>query len=186
MAGCSSSTPGLADSSPSSESAAFPVTLPDPFGDTVIEAAPRKVHSLGYTDHDALKVLGVLPVAVTQWFPEYAIGGLPTHRKRSAERAPTLLDGADGISLETVTAATPTWCRPTTPVPRRPTTKSWLRLAPSSHEPLMGSDISLVVGLGKWAGHGHVDLGSGTLILVLESRPSRRSALILAAVVPGK
>src|SRR5438094_257112 len=81
LAGCSGSSPGASAPATPSGSAAFPVSLDNVFGTTTIDAAPSTVYSLGYTDHDTLMALGVLPVAVTQWFAEYAIGPWATEAR---------------------------------------------------------------------------------------------------------
>jgi len=47
---------------------AFPVTIEHKFGSTIITAAPQRVISIGFTEHDALIALGVMPVAVRYWY----------------------------------------------------------------------------------------------------------------------
>ena len=108
LAGCSSSAPGAPASAAPSSPGAFPVTIDHVFGSTVVEAPPSKVYSLGYTDHDALMALGVLPVAVTQWFAEYAIGPWAAEARAALKGpAPTVLKGTAGTNFEAVAAAAP-------------------------------------------------------------------------------
>lgn len=108
LAGCSGSTSTARSSATPSTAGDFPVTIANVFGQTVVEAAPTKVYSLGYTDHDALMALGVLPVAVTQWFAEYAIGPWAAEARAALGGAdPTVLKNADGTNVEAVAAAAP-------------------------------------------------------------------------------
>ncbi len=61
---------GSASSSPesgSAEATGFPVSVTHKFGTTVIEQEPTRVVSAGYTEHDTLLALGVIPVW-TRWF----------------------------------------------------------------------------------------------------------------------
>jgi iron complex transport system substrate-binding protein len=55
-------------------SGAFPVTVEHAFGSTTIDQAPKRVFTLGYTDHDYVLALGVVPVGVQQWMAEYTSG----------------------------------------------------------------------------------------------------------------
>jgi iron complex transport system substrate-binding protein len=108
LAGCSGSTAGAPSAAGPSTSGDFPVTIDNVFGQTVVEAAPSKVYSLGYTDHDALMALGVLPVAVTQWFAEYAIGPWAAEARAALGGAdPTVLKNPGGTNVEAVAAAAP-------------------------------------------------------------------------------
>lgn len=58
----------------SSGSGAFPVTLQNVYGKTVVEKQPKRVASIGFHEQDALLALGVQPVSVQQWIPEYKDG----------------------------------------------------------------------------------------------------------------
>jgi iron-siderophore transport system substrate-binding protein len=53
---------------------AFPVTVAHVHGETTIEAAPKRVVSYGYTDADTLLALGVVPVGLLQWIPQWKRG----------------------------------------------------------------------------------------------------------------
>ncbi|GGL97957.1 iron ABC transporter substrate-binding protein [Nakamurella endophytica] len=50
------------------------MTITHKFGTTTVPAAPQRVLSLGYTDHDPLLALGIVPVGVIQWIPEWKRG----------------------------------------------------------------------------------------------------------------
>ena len=62
--------------------AAFPVTVEHAFGSTVVPAGPQRVVSAGYTEQDTLLALGVVPVAVTDWY-----GDSRTRRGRGRARS---------------------------------------------------------------------------------------------------
>lgn len=48
--------------------AAFPVTIEHKFGTTEIKSEPKRIVTVGLTDQDTVLALGVVPVAVTEWF----------------------------------------------------------------------------------------------------------------------
>jgi iron complex transport system substrate-binding protein len=55
---------------------AFPVTLESEFGTTEVTERPERVVVLGLTDADAVLALGVMPVALQQWLPQYSEYGV--------------------------------------------------------------------------------------------------------------
>src|SRR4051794_27016054 len=57
--GCSG---GGSSSGPEAPPAVFPATVTHEYGQTVVEEAPERVVSLGYTDQDAILALGTVPV----------------------------------------------------------------------------------------------------------------------------
>src|SRR3954453_11894932 len=50
------------------EAGAFPVTIKNKYGDTVIKQAPKRIVLGGLVEQDALLALGVTRVATTEWF----------------------------------------------------------------------------------------------------------------------
>jgi ABC-type Fe3+-hydroxamate transport system substrate-binding protein len=54
---------------------AFPVSIENMFGTTVIESKPERVVSIGYTEGDYVLALGVTPVAIRDWYGDQP-GGL--------------------------------------------------------------------------------------------------------------
>ena len=50
---------------------AFPVTVEHKFGTTEVEATPKRVVTVGYTDQDAMLALGVVPVGVGDFLGGY-------------------------------------------------------------------------------------------------------------------
>jgi len=64
LSGCAATTPeGDAGAAPAASSA-FPVTIEHAFGETVIEAEPQRVLTLGWGSGDAALALGVVPVGM--------------------------------------------------------------------------------------------------------------------------
>lgn len=57
---------------------AFPVTIPNAFGETTIDAEPERIVVIGYTEVDTLLALGVQPVAFQEFvtFPDASVEGL--------------------------------------------------------------------------------------------------------------
>lgn len=47
---------------------AFPVTVKHKYGETTVREEPKRIVTVGLTDHDALLALGIAPVATTEWF----------------------------------------------------------------------------------------------------------------------
>lgn len=80
LTACGGSTEAPADSSAGSGAAegAYPVTIPNAFGETTIESAPERIVVLGYTDVDTLLALDVQPVAFQEFvtFPDAAVPAL--------------------------------------------------------------------------------------------------------------
>lgn len=49
----------------------FPVRIDHKYGSTEIPAEPRRVVTVGFVEQDPLLVLGVVPVATTEWFGKH-------------------------------------------------------------------------------------------------------------------
>lgn len=75
-------------------SGAFPVTIEHAFGRTTIEQAPKRVFTLGYTDHDYVLALGVVPVGLQQWLTDYASGVGPFAEPLLRGTKPFVVPGA--------------------------------------------------------------------------------------------
>ncbi|MBB2986971.1 iron-siderophore ABC transporter substrate-binding protein [Terracoccus luteus] len=118
LAGCSTGPsgsttvePGAGGSTSQADANAFPVTITHAFGKATINAAPKRVVTLGWTDADHVAALGVAPVGApkvtwggnakqsSDWFDKQlaAIGGA----------APTRFDDADGAPIEEIAKLNP-------------------------------------------------------------------------------
>lgn len=60
-----------ATESTDAEEGAFPATVEHRHGETVVEAMPERIVTVGYSDQDAVLAFGVTPIAVTDWYGEY-------------------------------------------------------------------------------------------------------------------
>ena len=71
-AACSSHKPP-----PASTGGGGPLTITHAFGETTIPEPPKRVVSAGLTGQDDLLALGIVPVAVTNWFGDQPFGVWP-------------------------------------------------------------------------------------------------------------
>ena len=87
---------------------AFPLTVTHDLGETTVPAAPSRIVSVGLTEQDFLLALGIVPVAVTDWYGEqpHAIWPWATDALGDAE-PPVVLDSADGVPFVQVASLEP-------------------------------------------------------------------------------
>lgn len=83
----------------------FPRTFPHMFGETTVPATPERVVSLGYSLHDDLLALGVVPVGLRHWFGDHPRGVWPWAEAALGDADPVVLRGE--VSLEQVAALAP-------------------------------------------------------------------------------
>ena len=83
------------------------VTVTHAFGDTKIPAAPKRVVSAGFTEQDDLLAVGVVPIAVTQWFGDQPFGVWPWARGKLGSAQPQVLNLYDGIQVDAIAALKP-------------------------------------------------------------------------------
>lgn len=100
LTACGSEKPGTVASDGS-------VTVRHAFGETRIPAPPTRVVSAGLTDADDLLALGVVPVAVTDWFGAEPFGVWPWARQQLGDAQPFVLSLADGVQIEQIAGLTP-------------------------------------------------------------------------------
>lgn len=98
------------DDDPAEEDAAageagWPVTIGHAFGETTIEAEPKRVVTVGFTDHDILLALGVVPVGLRDWYGDYPMGVWPWAQDALGDAAPTKLTGE--LDFEGIAALKP-------------------------------------------------------------------------------
>jgi iron complex transport system substrate-binding protein len=92
----------------SSEAGAFPVTIKNKYGDTVIKEAPKRIVLVGLVEQDALLALGVTPVATTEWFGDKPGALFPWAKTKLGDAAvPQVLSDKDGIQFEKIAALQP-------------------------------------------------------------------------------
>ena len=112
LAGCGSDSGGSADAAPpeatsSAGEDAFPVTVPHKFGETTVDREPTRVVSVGVTEQDILLQLGVVPVAVTEWYGDQPFATWPWAQELLGDAEPEVLSAADGFELERIAALEP-------------------------------------------------------------------------------
>jgi iron complex transport system substrate-binding protein len=112
LAACGSDEPESEDASTpaadvSASSAVLPVTVGHKFGSTTVEEEPERVVSVGYTEHDVLLQLGVVPVGVTDWYGDQPFATWPWAQELLGDAEPEVLSLADGFQYEKIAALQP-------------------------------------------------------------------------------
>jgi iron complex transport system substrate-binding protein len=83
------------------------ITVKHIFGETKIAAPPKRVVSAGFTEQDDLLALGVVPIAVTDWFGGEPFGVWPWAQPKLAGAQPAVLSLADGIQVDQIASLKP-------------------------------------------------------------------------------
>jgi iron complex transport system substrate-binding protein len=83
------------------------VTINHAFGETKIPGPPKRVVSAGYTDQDDLLAVGVIPVAVTNWFGDQPFGVWPWAQPKLGTAQPVVLDLSNGLQIDQIAACKP-------------------------------------------------------------------------------
>ncbi|KUI02859.1 ABC transporter substrate-binding protein [Mycobacterium sp. IS-3022] len=100
VAGCGSDEPGTVAKDGS-------VTVKHVFGETKIPAPPTRVVSAGLTEQDDLLAVGVVPIAVTDWFGGEPFAVWPWAQPKLGGAQPTVLSLADGIQVAQIASLNP-------------------------------------------------------------------------------
>ena len=99
-AACSSQKPGEVAKDGS-------VTVKHVFGETKIPAPPKRVVSAGFTEQDDLLAVGVVPIAVTDWFGGEPFGVWPWAQPKLGGAQPVVLSLDDGIQADQIASLKP-------------------------------------------------------------------------------
>jgi iron complex transport system substrate-binding protein len=83
------------------------VTVKHAFGETKIPSAPKRVVSAGFTGQDDLLALGVVPIAVTDWFGGEPFAVWPWAQPKLGTAQPVVLNLYDGIKVDQIAALKP-------------------------------------------------------------------------------
>ena len=94
-AACSSPKPGEVAKDGS-------ITVKHIFGETKIPTPPKRVVSAGFTEQDDLLAVGVVPIAITDWFGGEPFGVWPWAQPKLAGAQPAVLSLADGIQVDQI------------------------------------------------------------------------------------
>jgi iron complex transport system substrate-binding protein len=100
VAACSSQKPGEVAKDGS-------VTVKHIFGETKIPAPPKRVVSAGFTEQDDLLAVGVVPIAVTDWFGAQPFGVWPWAQPKLGTAQPVVLTLNDGIQVDQIASLKP-------------------------------------------------------------------------------
>ncbi|WP_343600294.1 ABC transporter substrate-binding protein [Mycobacterium sp.] len=84
-----------------------PVTIKHAFGETTVAAPPTRVVSAGYTGQDDLLAVGVVPVAVTDWFGDQPFAVWPWAQPKLGDAKPVVLNLDNGIPVDQIAALKP-------------------------------------------------------------------------------
>jgi iron complex transport system substrate-binding protein len=83
------------------------VTVKHVFGETKIPSPPKRAVSAGLTEQDDLLAVGVVPIAVTDWFGGEPFGVWPWAQPRLGGAQPVVLSLADGIQVDQIAGLKP-------------------------------------------------------------------------------
>ena len=97
------------DAAPTGSTAegSFPAVVAHQYGETTVPAPPERVVSVGVTEQDILLELGVVPVAVTEWYGEKPSATWPWAQALLDGAEPEVLSVADGFEFERIAALEP-------------------------------------------------------------------------------
>ena len=101
-AACSSHKPA-----PASTGGGGPLTITHAFGETTIPEPPKRVVSAGLTGQDDLLALGIVPVAVTNWFGDQPFGVWPWAQPKLGNAKPVVLNLDNGIQVQQIAGLKP-------------------------------------------------------------------------------
>lgn len=84
-----------------------PVTITHVFGETSIAEPPKRVVSAGLTGQDDLLALGVVPIAVTNWFGDQPFAVWPWAQPKLGNAKPVVLNLDNGIQVAQIARLKP-------------------------------------------------------------------------------
>ena len=74
----------------------FPVVIQHKFGETVVESPPERVITVGFSEQDPVLALGVIPVAIREWFGGHPHAVWPWAQDELGDGTPEVLTMAYG------------------------------------------------------------------------------------------
>jgi iron complex transport system substrate-binding protein len=83
------------------------VTITHVFGETTVPEPPKRVVSAGFTGQDDLLALGVVPIAITNWFGDQPFAVWPWARPKLGNAKPVVLNLDNGIQLKQIAGLKP-------------------------------------------------------------------------------
>jgi iron complex transport system substrate-binding protein len=106
LVGCGSDSTS-SDSSAGAGKGAFPAKVKHKYGVTTVPAKPKRIVSVGFTEHDTLLALGEKPIAVSEWYGEQPYATWPWARDELGSSKPTVLNNGDGFEFEKIASLRP-------------------------------------------------------------------------------
>ena len=100
VAACGSEKPGTVAKDGS-------ITVKHMFGETKVPAPPKRVVSAGFTEQDDLLAVGVVPIAVTNWWGDQPFGVWPWALPKLGGAQPEVLDLSNGLQIDRIAALKP-------------------------------------------------------------------------------
>lgn len=100
LAACSKNTPRTSER----DGTAF---IKHAFGTTEVKAPPTRIVSAGYTGHDYLLALGIIPIAVTEWYGGFPFATWPWATDRLGAATPEVLTLTDGLMVDKIASLKP-------------------------------------------------------------------------------
>ncbi len=86
----------------------FPVTIEHKYGETVVESPPERVITVGFSEQDPVLALGVIPVAIREWFGGHPHAVWPWGLDELGEGTPEVLTMAYGdLNYELLASLSP-------------------------------------------------------------------------------
>ena len=83
------------------------VTVKHAFGETTVPAAPTRVVSAGFTEQDSLLAVGIVPIAITEWFGAQPFAVWPWAQPKLGPAQPVVLNLDNGIQVDQIAALKP-------------------------------------------------------------------------------
>lgn len=106
LAGCSGSDSAGVPADPAK--GPFPTTVAHKYGNIEIPAEPKRVVTVGLSDHDYVLALGVVPVGLTDWYGDYPYGTWPWAADELGDARPEVMPrNEDRINFEKVASLRP-------------------------------------------------------------------------------
>jgi iron complex transport system substrate-binding protein len=107
VAAVTGASPACSSSKPPPGAPSGSVTITHLFGQTIIKEPPKRVVSAGYTEQDDLLAVGVVPVAVTNWFGDQPFAVWPWAQPKLGSAQPVVLSLDNGIPVDQIAGLKP-------------------------------------------------------------------------------
>jgi iron complex transport system substrate-binding protein len=105
--GVAAVSPGCSSPKPAPGAPGGSVKVTHLFGQTVIKEPPKRVVSAGYTEQDDLLAVGVVPIAVTNWFGDQPFSVWPWAQPKLGAAQPVVLNLDNGIPVDQIAGLKP-------------------------------------------------------------------------------